>query len=146
MGEYTEAHGLSGLRERLPPLTTWPNQYSDYEVVLTFPEFTSVCPRTGIADFGTITIRYVPRASCIETKSLKQYLQGYRDLGIFQENAVNRMLEDVVAACEPRAVVVIGEFNARGGIASRVVCRYPRQATAEDGPVTPPRAVASPSS
>ncbi len=126
MGEYTEEHALGGLRKALPTLATWPNQFPAYEVVLSFPEFTSVCPRTGMADFGTITIRYMPGEQCLETKSLKIYLQAYRDLGIFQENAVNRILEDVVAAARPRWAVVLGEFNPRGGIASRIEARFPR--------------------
>ncbi len=126
MGEYTAEHARGGLGERLPSLETWPNQFPDYEVVLTYPEFTSVCPRTGLADFGTITIQYMPGNDCLETKSLRLYFQAYRNLGIFQENAVNRILEDVVAAARPRWAVVLGEFNPRGGMACRIEARFPR--------------------
>ncbi len=132
MGEYTEQHARCGLRTTLPPLEAWPNQFPGYEVSLSFPEFTSVCPRTGLPDFGTITIRYVPEELCIETRSLKLYLQGYRDLGIFQENAVNRILEDVVAACRPREATVVGDFNPRGGLASHILARFPRKGPAGD--------------
>lgn len=131
MGEYTEEHAVAGVGERLPPLEIWRNQFSDYEISLTFPEFTSICPRTGLADFGTITIRYVPKGWCLETKSLKLYLQGFRQVGIFQENVVNRILEDIVAACDPKEALVVGEFNPRGGVASRIICRYPRSGVLE---------------
>lgn len=116
----------AGLKAKLPRLETFPNQFPDYEICIEIPEFTSVCPRTGQPDFGLIRIRYTPRDSCLELKSLKTYIQGYRNLGIFYENAVNRILEDVVAACRPVTAVVTGEFNPRGGIRSVVEARYPR--------------------
>ncbi len=90
------------------------------------PEFTSVCPRTGLPDFGVVRIRYMPRKWCVELKSLKMYINGYRNLGIFQENAVNRILRDFVTAVKPAWAVVNGEFNARGGIKTVVEARYPR--------------------
>ena len=89
------------------------------------PEFTSVCPRTGLPDHGTITIRYVPDRLCLELKALKMYLLAFRNLGIFQENAVNRILDDLVKACAPRRVLVHGEFSPRGGIQVIVDAEHP---------------------
>ena len=122
----TEKEAKAGLKEKLPSLETFPNQFPDYEIKVDYPEFTSVCPITGLPDFGTIVIRYIPKKHCLELKSLKMYLLAYRDLGIFYENAVNRILEDIVQACHPVKVVVTGEFNPRGGLMSVVEARYPR--------------------
>jgi 7-cyano-7-deazaguanine reductase len=126
MTGYTRRHAQAGLRDRLPPLETFPSQFRGYEVVIVAPEFTSVCPKTGQPDFGTITIRYGPAARCVELKSLKMYLQGYRNLGIFQENAVNRILRDFVRAVRPVWCEVRGEFAPRGGIRTEIVARHGR--------------------
>ncbi len=101
---------------------TFPNQFPhrDYEIEITCPEFTAVCPKTGQPDFGTISIRYSPAASCLELKSLKLYLFGFRDRGIFYEHVVNTILDDLTQSCDPRRMTVVGAFNARGGITSRV--------------------------
>jgi 7-cyano-7-deazaguanine reductase len=123
---YGEKEARAGLTARLPRIEIFPNQFPDYEITIEIQEFTSVCPKTGLPDFGTITIRYVPKNSCVELKSLKNYILGYRNLGIFYENAVNRILEDVVAACRPVRATVTGEFNPRGGIQSVVEARFPR--------------------
>ncbi len=123
---YGEKEARAGLKDRLPRLATFPNQFLDYEITIEIPEFTSVCPKTGLPDFGTVTIRYVPKGSCLELKSLKNYILAYRNLGIFYENAVNRILEDVVRACRPVRATVRGEFNPRGGIMSIVEAHYPR--------------------
>jgi 7-cyano-7-deazaguanine reductase len=88
------------------------------------PEFTSICPKTGLPDFGTITIRYQPDRLCLELKSLKEYFLAYRNLGIFYENAVNRMLRDIVKACEPQSVKVTGDFSARGGMRAVIEAEY----------------------
>ncbi len=125
-GGYGEREARSGLKERLPRLVTFPNQFRDYEVRIEIPEFTSICPKTGLPDFGTIVLTYVPQDSCLELKSLKGYIHGYRNLGIFNENAVNRILDDVVRACRPARAVVVGEFNPRGGIKTVVEARFPR--------------------
>ncbi|MBI4467669.1 MAG: NADPH-dependent 7-cyano-7-deazaguanine reductase QueF [Acidobacteria bacterium] len=127
MPEYSEKHARAGVNARLPRLETWANQFPGYEITISIPEYTSVCPRTGLPDFGTITIRYEPDRKCLELKSLKMYVLAYRTLGIFYENAVNRMLRDVVAACRPRWAVVRGEFTARGGLRASVEARYPRK-------------------
>ncbi len=127
MIEYTAAHAKAGIRARLSRLECWPNQYPGYEVMIEIPEFTSICPRTGLPDYGTVRIRYCPRKWCVELKSLKYYVNGYRNVGIFQENAVNRMLEDFVAAVKPAWVVITGEFNARGGLKTAVEVRYPKK-------------------
>ncbi len=125
-GGYGEREARAGLTERLPRLETFPSQFRDYEIRIELPEFTSICPKTGLPDFGTIFLTYVPKNSCIELKSLKAYINGYRNLGIFNENAVNRILEDVVRACRPVRATVVGEFNPRGGIKTVVEARYPR--------------------
>lgn len=122
----TEKEAKAGLKEKLPPIETFPNQFPDYEIKIEYPEFTSVCPKTGLPDFGTIIIRYVPDKNCLELKSLKMYLLAYRDLGIYYENAVNRILEDIVKACQPVRAVLTGEFNPRGGMESVVEAHYPR--------------------
>ncbi len=123
---YGEREARAGLKARLPRLETFPNQFLDYEITIEIPEFTSVCPKTGLPDFGTMTIRYVPKGSCLELKSLKNYILAYRNLGIFYENSVNRILEDIVKACRPVKATVRGEFNPRGGIKSIVEAHYPR--------------------
>jgi 7-cyano-7-deazaguanine reductase len=123
---YTPEHAQSGLDARLPEIETWPNQFRSYEIVIDVPEFTSVCPKTGLPDFGILWIRYMPSRECLELKSLKEYLTSYRNLGIFQENIVNRVLEDVVRAAKPKWAEVQGEFRPRGGIGTVVIARYPR--------------------
>lgn len=126
-GVYGEKEARAGLDAKLPPIETFPNQFPDYEIKIDIPEFTALCPKTRLPDFGTIIIHYHPRGSCLELKSLKEYILAYRNLGIFYENAVNRILEDVVAACRPWRATVTGEFNPRGGIKSVVEARYPRE-------------------
>lgn len=126
VGGYTRIEAKAGLSEDLPAIDTFPNQFSGYEIKLEFPEFTSVCPKTGLPDFGTLTVRYEPKARVLELKSLKEYLQAYRNLGIFYENVVNRVLKDIVTACRPLRAAVTGEFNPRGGLKSVVEARYPR--------------------
>ena len=101
-----------------------PRPERDYRVVHTCPEFTSVCPKTGQPDFGTITIDYVPDRACLELKSLKMYFFAYRQQGIFYEAVVNRILDDLVNACRPRHMTVTGDFNVRGGFSSVVTVEY----------------------
>lgn len=126
--EYTDEHAHQGVDAPLPAIETWPNQYREpYEIEISIPEFTSVCPRTGLPDHGTITIRYVPDRLCLELKSLKMYMIEYRNLGIFQENVVNRFLRDIVTAAGPRSAEVIGDFTPRGGVYSKITARYQRQ-------------------
>ncbi|MEP0766421.1 MAG: NADPH-dependent 7-cyano-7-deazaguanine reductase QueF [Fimbriimonadia bacterium] len=107
-------------------LETFPNPCPerDYTIRHVCPEFTSVCPKTGNPDFATITVEYVPKELCIELKSLKLYYFSFRDQGIFYEAVVNRILDDLVAACSPRRMTVTGEFNVRGGISSVVTATY----------------------
>src|SRR4051794_17065140 len=116
---YTEKEAIAGLDAALPAIDCWPNQFKDYEIEIEIPEFTSICPKTGLPDFGTITIRYQPDEQCAELKSLKNYILAYRNIGIFYENVINRVLNDFVAACHPVWAEVIGEFTPRGGIRSR---------------------------
>jgi 7-cyano-7-deazaguanine reductase len=123
---YTADHAAAGLAAKFPEIETWPNQFPGYEIVIDDPEFTSVCPKTGLPDFGVITIRYMPGKLCLELKSLKEYLHTYRNLGIFQENIVNQILEDVVKACDPVWAHVHGDFRPRGGISTIVDARWPR--------------------
>lgn len=127
MTGYTEDHARSGIDTELPKLEVWPNQFTTYEITVQIPEFTSICPKTKLPDFGTITIQYMPDKVCLELKALKSYILAFRDLGIFYENAVNRILRDVVAACNPVWAVVRGEFNVRGGMKSTIEARFPRE-------------------
>ncbi len=107
-------------------LETFANQYSerDYVIEIVCPEFTSICPMTGQPDFGTITYTYTPDKLCVELKSLKLYLQKFRNEGIFYENVINRLLDDFVKACQPRKLMVVGAFTARGGITTTVTCEF----------------------
>ncbi len=126
MANYTEQHAEAGISAPLPDLDTWPNQFPGYTITTRFPEYTSVCPKTGMPDYGAITIEYEPRQRCLELKALKLYLLGYRNLGIFYENAVNRILRDIVAAARPVRCVVRGEFTPRGGLTTTVEAVWPR--------------------
>src|SRR6185436_6077046 len=107
-------------------LTTFPNPtpQRDYEVCISCPEFTSVCPKTGLPDFGEIRITYTPDARCVELKSLKYYMLDFRQKGIFYEAVTNQILDDLVAACAPRRMTVVGDFTARGGISTTVTASY----------------------
>ena len=125
MPEYTDEHAISGLDAKFPTIETWPNQYPDYEICVEIPEYNAICPKTGLPDFGSLTIRYVPAERCLELKSLKLYIVAYRNVGIFYENAVNRILADCVTACRPKRMTVTGKFSSRGGISSTVEVRYP---------------------
>lgn len=102
-----------------------PNPERDYEIDIVSPEFTSVCPKTGLPDFGEIRITYVPDQRCIELKALKYYLIAYRNRGIFYEAVTNQILDDLVAACQPRRMTVVGDFTPRGGIKTVVTVTYP---------------------
>jgi 7-cyano-7-deazaguanine reductase len=107
-------------------LETFENQYPgrDYTIEIVCPEFTSVCPKTGQPDFGTLTIHYVPAARCVELKSLKLYLQQFRSEGIFYEHATNRILDDLVAVLQPRSITLVAAFTPRGGITTTVTARH----------------------
>jgi 7-cyano-7-deazaguanine reductase len=125
---YTSAHAAKGAHDALPPLDTWENQYKrDYVINIENPEFTSVCPKTGLPDFGTVTIEYVPDKLCLELKALKYYLLAFRNKGIFMENIANRILDDVVAACSPKSATVTGEFTPRGGLSSVIVAKWEKK-------------------
>lgn len=108
-------------------LETFPNPRPerDYEIQIKCPEFTSVCPKTGLPDFGEIRISYTPGPRCIELKALKYYLLDYRNRGIFYEAATNQILDDLVEACAPKRMRVVGAFTARGGISTDVIAEYP---------------------
>ncbi len=125
MAQYTRDHARAGIDVSLPDIECFENQFKNYEITISIPEYTSVCPKSGLPDFGTLTIRYTPDKWCVELKSLKTYILAYRDLGIFYENAVNRILRDFVRACKPSRAVVTGEFNVRGGMKSTVEAVYP---------------------
>jgi 7-cyano-7-deazaguanine reductase len=107
-------------------IETFPNPRPEreFEIAIDCPEFTSMCPKTGLPDFGVIRIRYVPDTRCIELKSLKYYLLEFRNKGIFYESVTNQILDDLVGACEPRRMTVIGDFTARGGITTKVTAEY----------------------
>jgi 7-cyano-7-deazaguanine reductase len=124
---YTDEQAQAGIDAELPEIETWPNTYPGYEIEITVPEFTSVCPKTGLPDFGKLTLRYVPAGRCLELKSFKMYILEYRNLGIFYENAVNRILRDIIKACEPERATLTGEFTPRGGIQSKITASWSRQ-------------------
>jgi 7-cyano-7-deazaguanine reductase len=109
-------------------LETFPNPQPgrDYEIAIRCPEFTSVCPKTGLPDFGEIRITYVPDQLCLELKALKYYLIEFRNKGIFYENVTNQILDDLVAVCRPRRMTVVGDFSVRGGIKTEVTVKYER--------------------
>ena len=120
----------SDIREmKTPSIETWENEYSDkdYTIEVTTPEFTAICPKTGLPDFGTIQINYIPDEQCVELKSLKEYFLFYRDVGIFHEHVVNKILVDFVAACNPRRVEIVGDFHVRGGIKTVIRANYERE-------------------
>ena len=124
-----------GLQENIrelkaPAIECWENQYADrdYNVHLEFPEFTCICPKTGLPDFANIVIDYVPDRECVELKSLKEYFIAYRNLGIFHEHLTNKILDDFVSACQPRSARISVEMNVRGGIKTTVTACYPRPA------------------
>jgi 7-cyano-7-deazaguanine reductase len=110
------------------PLETFPNPSParDYEIAIRCPEFTSVCPKTGLPDFGEIRITYVPDELCLELKALKYYMIDFRNRGIFYEAVTNQILDDLVAACQPRSMTVVGDFSVRGGISTTVTATYKR--------------------
>ena len=126
MRNYTEEHAKSGIDAPLPAIECFENQFPGYDIEVIIPEYTAICPKTGLPDFGTVYINYVPDQWCLELKSLKEYINAYRNLGIFYENAVNRILRDLVAACKPISMKVRGEFTPRGGIRSCIEARYNR--------------------
>ncbi len=117
-------------------LSTFPNPRPerDFEIAISCPEFTSVCPMTGLPDFGEIRITYVPDERCVELKSLKYYLLEFRNRGIFYENATNQILDDLVAACAPRRMTVVGDFSVRGGIKTSVTATYATPASRIQNP------------
>ena len=125
--QYTDEHAAAGVKADLPEIETWPNQYrTGYEIEIVMPEFTSICPKTGLPDTGTLTLTYVPAKHCLELKSLKMYTIAYRNLGIFQENVVNRMLADIVKAARPVRATLEGDFAPRGGVGTRITANWSR--------------------
>ncbi len=116
-------------------LETFENQYTqrEYEIIISCPEFTCVCPKTGQPDFATITLTYVPDKLCMELKSLKLYMFSYRDEGAFHEHVTNKILDDIVEACRPIRAQVTGDFNVRGGIKTVVKATYFKDKNAEAG-------------
>ena len=111
---------------KTPVIETWKNQYPErnYVITIDIPEFTCICPKTGLPDFADIKIEYSPQKFCIELKSFKMYTIFFRDIGIFHEHLVNKMLEDFVRAAKPRWAKVTGVFNPRGGITTTVSAEY----------------------
>ena len=112
--------------EAFPAIEVFPNLHPKrrFHIISNCPEYTAVCPKTGLPDFGTIIVDYVPDKYCIELKSFKYYLLAYRNHGIFYENAINRILRDIVKACKPKSIIVRGEYNVRGGMRSVVEARH----------------------
>jgi len=111
---------------KMPEIEVWKNMYADknYWIEMDVPEFTCICPKTGLPDFAVIKIEYMPNKSCLELKSFKMYINSYRNVGIFHEHVVNKIMEDLVKACKPQAMNIHGEFNLRGGIKTSVSAEY----------------------
>ncbi len=124
MKSYNESHAKSGIGTKLPPIETFPNMYPAYTIRIEIPEYTAVCPKTGLPDFGTIILEYEPVKLVLELKSLKDYILAYRNIGIFYENAVNRMLRDFTSAAKPKWCRVTGVFNTRGGMHSTITAQF----------------------
>jgi 7-cyano-7-deazaguanine reductase len=123
--------GYEGLQSNIrklktPKIDVWKNQYPDkiYTIILDIPEFTCICPKTGLPDFAVMKIEYLPEIYCVELKSFKMYTIFYRNIGIFHEHLTNKILDDFVNACKPRWVKITSEFNARGGIKTTVTREY----------------------
>ncbi|TDJ55557.1 MAG: NADPH-dependent 7-cyano-7-deazaguanine reductase QueF [Ignavibacteria bacterium] len=114
------------MEDKIKLLETFENDFPnrDYTIIHTAPEFTSLCPKTGQPDFATIDIDYIPDKLCVELKSLKLYLNSYRNEGVFFESVTNQILEDLVKVCSPRYMLVSAEFNVRGGISSVIEAEY----------------------
>lgn len=114
---------------KTPDIEVWENQYSEreYTVAIEIPEFTCICPKTGLPDFATIKIQYIPGKTCLELKSLKMYIVFYRNVGIFHEHLTNKILDDIVKACGPRWAQVEAVMNPRGGIATAVRAEYKKK-------------------
>ena len=126
--QYTDEHAEAGVKAPLPEIEVWPNQYNTgYEIEIEMPEFTSICPKTGLPDHGILILRYIPDKWCLELKSLKLYSLAYRNLGIFQENVVNRMLADIVKYAKPIQATLVGDFMPRGGVHTKVTATYTRK-------------------
>ena len=127
--KYEKRHFYSAGPENVDVEVLEPVDYAypgrETQIEIIFPEFTSVCPWTGLPDFGTINITYVPDKTCVEFKSLKYYLHSFRNVGILQEHVVNRVLEDLAELLKPITIEVTGEFNARGGIKTVIKANYP---------------------
>ncbi len=126
--------GYEGLQENVrklktPPIDVWENKYPDkeYTVSLDVPEFTCICPKTGLPEFAAIKIEYSPAKYCIELKSFKMYTIFFRDVGIFHEHFINTLMEDLIKACQPRRMKIIGVFNPRGGITTTVAREYKKR-------------------
>lgn len=128
MRKKSSYEGLqTGVRNlTLPGIEVWENQYQDriYTVNLEIPEFTCICPKTGLPDFAVIKVQYNPQKWCLELKSFKMYLIAYRNLGIFHEHLTNRILDDIVKACQPRWARVEAVMNPRGGISTTVTAEF----------------------
>ena len=122
------------MAKKIKLLETFENQYPDrdYNIVHTAPEFTSVCPKTGQPDFGIIVVEYVPDKLCVELKSLKLYLQSFRNEGVFYETVTNQILDDLVKVCKPRYMLITAEFTTRGGISSIIEAEYVSDEFLED--------------
>lgn len=114
---------------RTPEIEVWENEYADreYHIAIEIPEFTCICPKTGLPDFATIKVDYVPSKTCLELKSLKMYIVYYRNVGIFHEHLVNKILDDIVKACAPHWAQVEAVMNPRGGIATSVKAEYKKR-------------------
>jgi 7-cyano-7-deazaguanine reductase len=124
MPDYTVEHARAGIRAKLPRLETWPNQFPGYQITTRYPEYTSVCPKTGLPDYGALTIQYQPRKLCLELKSLKMYMWSFRNEGAFHEKVTNDILGKIVEVTRPRYARITAKWYVRGGIYTNVVAEH----------------------
>ena len=124
--QYTDLHAIAGIKTKMPALEVFPNQYKDYTITIDIPEYSSICPKSGLPDCGKLVIKYIPDKNCLELKSLKYYILAYRNLGIFYENATNKIFADFVKTVKPKGAYIKGEFTPRGGISKSIEVTYGR--------------------
>ncbi|MFH1073796.1 MAG: preQ(1) synthase [Candidatus Firestonebacteria bacterium] len=122
--QYADKHAIAGIKAKMPELETFPNQYKKYVITIDIPEYSSICPKSGLPDCGKLVIKYIPDKNCVELKSLKYYILAYRNLGIFYENATNKIFSDFIKAVKPKGAYIKGEFTPRGGISTCVEVSY----------------------
>ena len=128
-GGYGDAQAAAGIDAELPEIDTFPSHFDEYTITIENPEYSSICPKTGLPDYGLITITYSPGELCLELKSLKLYFHSFRNRGVFHEAVTNEILDHLVKSCRPRRLRVVGDFRVRGGLSTVVTAEHPEPGT-----------------